>query len=395
LAAPSSQLGEFSQRAAELRAAYEQLVTRPNTPVAGNGVFERFAHPVITPQHVPLEWRYDFSPQRNPYLLERIGVNATFNSGAIKHHDRIVLCVRVEGADRKSYFALAESSSGTEGFRFRESPLAIPDLDPAETNVYDMRLVAHEDGWIYGLFCSERHDELAPEDLSAAVAECGIIRSRDLENWERLPNLITPSRQQRNCVLHPEFVQGQYAFYTRPLSTFVSSNSRLGICWGLCENITRPVLDIEHPVALRDYHTIDESKNGLGPAPLKTSAGWLQLAHGVRQTAAGLRYVLYLFLTALEDPFRVIARPAGYFLAPEGEERVGDVSNVVFSNGWVALDSGDVLIYYGSSDTRLHVARSSISRLLDYVQQTPADGLRSHESVRRIRDLIAVNRQVP
>jgi 4-O-beta-D-mannosyl-D-glucose phosphorylase len=324
-----------------------------------------------------------------------MGVNATFNSGAIEHNGKILLMVRVEGVDRKSFFAVAESPNGVDNFCFRDYPIQLPETSDPDINVYDMRLVKHEDGWIYGLFCTERKDHAAPRtDTSSAIAQCGIVRTKDLSRWERLPDLATKSPQQRNVVLHPEFIHGKYAFYTRPQDGFIEAGSGGGIGWGLCESIEKPVIDSEIIIDDRAYHTIKEVKNGLGPAPIKTGKGWLQLAHGVRNTAAGLRYVLYLFLTDLKDPAKVLARPAGYFMAPEGDERVGDVSNVVFSNGWVKRDNGEVLIYYGSSDTRMHVAVCTVERLLDYVLHTPEDRLRTGESVQQRIQLIKKNLEV-
>ncbi|HTY60326.1 MAG TPA: glycosidase, partial [Bacteroidota bacterium] len=342
-----------------------------------------------------LEWRYDLSCATNPHLMERLGINATFNAGAIDHRGSILLMLRVEGADRKSFFAVAESPNGIDRFRLWDFPVTMPETDDPDTNVYDMRLTRHEDGWIYGLFCTERKDPAAPRtDLSAAIAQCGIARTKDLVRWDRLPDLKTGSPQQRNVVLHPEFVQGKYAFYTRPQDGFIEAGSGGGIGWGLSERIDGAQIASEIIIDDRAYHTIKEVKNGLGPPPLKTPGGWLHLAHGVRNTAAGLRYVLYMFLCDLHVPYRVIARPGGYFLAPEGEERVGDVSNVVFSSGWVMRPSGEVFIYYGSSDTRMHVATSTVEKLLDYVLHTPEDGLRSAASVRQRVELIHRNRKI-
>jgi 4-O-beta-D-mannosyl-D-glucose phosphorylase len=343
---------------------------------------------------VPLTWRYDLDYETNPYLMERLGINATFNVGAIEIDGRVLLVARVEGWDRKSFFAVAESRTGVDGFRFWDRPLVMPETGDPDTNVYDMRLVQHEDGWLYGLFCTERHDPAQPEDLSAAVAQCGIARTRDLVHWERLPDLVTRAAQQRNVVLHPEFVEGKYAFYTRPLSTFADTGSGEGIGWGLCDDIEHAVIDEEQIVDQRVYHTIKEGKNGLGPAPIKTDQGWLQLAHGVRDTAAGMRYVLYLFVTDLDRPNVVTHAPGGYFLAPMGEERVGDVSNVAFSNGWVARENGEVLIYYGASDTRTYVARTTIDRLLDYAIHTPEDPLRSFACVQQRIALIERNLEI-
>lgn len=387
----------FSSRLRTLTAAHDALLTRPNTPQpTTNGVYQRYQHPVLTADHAPLAWRYDLSPDSNPYLMERIGVNAVFNAGAIKWQGRYVVVARVEGADRKSFFAVAESPNGIDNFRFWDQPIVLPETAEPDTNVYDMRLTAHEDGWIYGLFCTERRDPAAPAaDQSAAVASCGIARTRDLVTWERLPDLQTRSAQQRNVVLHPEFVQGQYAFYTRPQDGFIDAGSGGGIGFGLSASIEAAEVTEEVLIDPKQYHTVYEVKNGLGPAPLKTAQGWLHLAHGVRNTAAGLRYVLYLFLTDLHELTRVTHKPGGYFLAPEGEERVGDVSNVVFSNGWIADETGQVFIYYASSDTRLHVATTTVDQLLDYVQNTPADGLRSATSVQAIQELIAHNQAAP
>ncbi|MEI7591037.1 MAG: glycosidase [Deltaproteobacteria bacterium] len=385
----------FSARLAGLERKHKALVALKNRvdPEWTSGVFERYVHPVITAAHVPLEWRYDLNPATNPFLLERLGVNAAFNAGAIEWKGRILLCVRVEGCDRKSFFAMAESKSGTEGFQFWDEPCVIPETQNPDTNVYDMRLVSHEDGCIYGLFCTERREAGAPEsDQSSATAQCGLVRTRDFQTWERLPDIKTPSAQQRNVVLHPEFVEGKYALYTRPQDGFIDTGSGGGIGWALCSSMEEATTGEETIIDRRVYHTINELKNGQGPAPIKTKEGWLHLAHGVRTTAAGLRYVLYLFLTDLKDPTKILAKPQGYFIAPEGGERVGDVSNVVFSNGWVARKDGSVLIYYASSDSRLHVATSSLERLLDYVKNTPADGLRSAASVGQRVELIRANK---
>lgn len=376
----------FNKRFEILNTAWHQLADRQNQPVEpGNGIFTRYRYPVLTAAHVPLTWRYDLDVRSNPYLMERIGVNAVFNAGAIKWEGRYLLMARVEGADRKSFFAVAESPNGIDGFRFRDYPVLLPETADPDVNVYDMRLTAHEDGWIYGLFCTERKDPAAPaHDFSMAVAQCGIVRTRDLQHWERLPDLKTPSPQQRNVVLHPELVNGQYAFYTRPQDGFITSGTGGGIGFGLSRTITEPLIEKEEIVDPKAYHTVYETKNGLGPQPVKTPYGWLHLAHGVRNTAAGLRYVLYLFMTDLEDLTRIIYKPAGYFLAPEGEERTGDVSNVVFSNGWIVEPDGRVFIYYASSDTRMHVATSTLDQLTDYVRHTPPDGLHSGASVRTI-----------
>lgn len=369
----------------------EQLLVRKNTPTSTNGICARYTHPVLTREHAPLNWRYSFDPHTNPLLEERFGINAVFNSGAIKWNDKYILVARVEGLDRKSFFAVAESPNGVDNFRFWPEPITLPACDQPETNVYDMRLTLHEDGWIYGTFCSERHDPAAPaNDLSTAIASAGIIRTKDLLSWERFPNMKSRS-QQRNIVLHPEFVEGKYAFYTRPQDGFIEAGSGGGISWALVDDITHAEIRDEVVVDPRHYHTIKELKNGEGPAPIKTPRGWLHLAHGVRGCAAGLRYVLYAYVTALEAPSKVIASPAGYLLAPYGEERTGDVSNVLFSNGWIADDNGAVYIYYASCDTRMHVAVSSVERLLDYCFSTTPDGLTSAESVKVIRRLILEN----
>lgn len=383
----------FYSRLAQLTAQHELLLHRPNEASADtNGIVQRYIHPVLTAAHVPLEWRYDLNPDDNPYLMERIAVNAVLNAGAIKWQNKYLLMARVEGADRKSYFAIAESEDGVQGFRFWDTPCVIPETDDPDTNVYDIRLVAHEDGWIYGLFCTERRAKGVPaSDQSSAVAQCGIVRTQDLKTWERLPDLITPSPQQRNVVLHPEFVQGKYAFYTRPQDGFIDAGRGGGIGLGFATSMEQAVITEELLLDRKIYHTVYELKNGLGPAPIKTSHGWLHLAHGVRNTAAGLRYVLYLFMTDLADIGKVIYKPAGYFMAPEGEERIGDVSNVLFSNGWVADEDGRVLIYYASSDTRMHVATSTVDQLLDYVMHTPADSYRSAGSVANILSLIHKN----
>ena len=384
---------DFRQAVQRLLSEHEQLITRKNSIAAGgNGIFDRYVNPVLTAGHAPVFWRYDLDYETNPMLLERIGVNAAFNSGAMELDGRIVLAVRVEGADRKSFFAIAESDTGIDGFRFRDFPVSMPEISNPDINVYDMRLVQHQDGWIYGLFCTERKDpNAASGDLSSAVAQGGIARTRDLDTWERLPDLKTKSPQQRNVVLHPEFVSNKYAFYTRPQDDFIDAGSGGGIGWGLADSIENAVIKHEQIINHREYHTIKETKNGLGPSPIKTSKGWLHLAHGVRGTAAGLRYVLYLFLCDLNEPWKLTHEPAGYFLAPEGDERIGDVSNVVFSNGWAARSNGQVFIYYGSSDTRMHVAVSSVERLLDYVVYTPTDPLRSHACVEQRSKMIKRN----
>jgi 4-O-beta-D-mannosyl-D-glucose phosphorylase len=387
-------LDAFQRRLNRLQAEYDALITRPNAPDEdwSNGVFERYRYPILTAAHTPLFWRYDLNPMTNPYLMERLGINAVFNPGAIELDGRICLVCRVEGYDRKSFLAVAESANGVDNFRFWDYPVVMPETDDPDTNVYDMRLVKHEDGWIYGLFCTERQDPNAPPgDLSSAVAQGGIARTRDMKTWERLPDLKTRSPQQRNVVLHPAFVAGQYAFYTRPQDDFIQAGSGGGIGWGLSKSMNPAVIEDETIVDSRAYHTIKEIKNGQGPAPIKTPKGWLHLAHGVRNTAAGLRYVLYLYLSDLREPWRVTHRPGGYFLAPVGDERVGDVSNVTFSNGWVCRPDGVVFIYYASSDTRCHVATSTVDRLLDYVMNTPEDGLRSAASVAQRIELVRRN----
>jgi 4-O-beta-D-mannosyl-D-glucose phosphorylase len=384
---------EYNRRLAALIKDHERLLRRKNkNDPRWNGIYTRYVYPVLTAAHTPLSWRFDLNHATNPRLMERIGVNATFNAGAIEHDGKVLLAVRVEGTDRKSFFAIAESRNGIDNFRFRDYPIVMPETDAPDINVYDMRLVRHEDGWIYGLFCTERKDPEAPRtDTSSAVAQCGIARTKDLVAWERLSDLRSGSPQQRNVVLHPEFINGKYAFYTRPQDGFIDAGSGGGIGWGLSGGIEHACVEREFIIDDRAYHTVKEVKNGLGPAPIKTGKGWLQLAHGVRNTAAGLRYVLYMFLSDVNDPSKVIAHPGGYFLAPEGDERVGDVSNVVFSNGWVKRKSGEVLIYYASSDTRMHVAVSDADTLLDYVTNTPEDGLRSGLSVQSRVGLIERN----
>jgi 4-O-beta-D-mannosyl-D-glucose phosphorylase len=372
---------------------HEKFITRKNEPLAeSNGIYQRYKYPVLTGAHAPVFWRYDLNPDTNPFLMERIGVNAAFNSGAMEWNGKIVLAVRTEGVDRKSFFAIAESENGIDNFRFWDFPIAMPETDIPDTNVYDMRLTKHEDGWIYGLFCTERRDPNAPEfDQSAANAQCGIARTKDLIKWERLPDLITRGGQQRNVVLHPEFINGKYGLYTRPQDGFIDAGKGGGIGWGLCDNMERAIVNEEKIIEPKMYHTIKEVKNGQGPAPIKSDKGWLHMAHGVRNTAAGLRYVLYMFMTDLKDPSKVIHRPGGHFIGPEGEERVGDVSNVVFSNGWVAKKNGDVFIYYGSSDTRMHVVTSTVDKLVDYCINTPEDDFRSAASVSVRSKLIEKN----
>ena len=382
----------FDQRMQTLLEEYETLLSKRNTPLSdNNGWFQRYKNPVLTAAHTPLFWRYDLNPETNPFLMERLGINATMNAGAIKWQGKYVLMVRVEGVDRKSFFAIAESPNGIDNFRFRDYPVFIPESHEPATNLYDMRLTAHEDGWIYGIFCVERFDETAERgDLSKAKASAGIVRTKDMISWERLPDIESTS-QQRNVVLHPEFVDGKYALYTRPQDGFINAGSGLGIGWALVDDMAKAVITEEKIVDRRFYHTIKELKNGEGPAPIKTPKGWLHLAHGVRACAAGLRYVLYLYMTSLEDPSKLIASPGGYFMAPQGEERVGDVSNVLFSNGWIADDDGTVFIYYASSDTRMHVATSTVDRLVDYCLHTPEDGLLSASSVQLLKDQIDRN----
>ncbi|WP_435170909.1 glycoside hydrolase family 130 protein [Paenibacillus glycanilyticus] len=383
----------FMEKLQRLHAEHKELLTRPNTPVhGGNGIYDRYAYPVITAAHAPVYWRYDLNPETNPHLMERIGVNAAFNPGAIELNGKFYLVVRVEGHDRKSFFAVAESVNGIDGFRFWDYPIVMPETDIPDVNVYDMRLTKHEDGWIYGVFCTERKDPEAKRgDTSSAVASAGIARTRDLKAWERLDDLRTPSPQQRNVVLHPEFVNGKYAFYTRPQDGFIEAGSGGGIGWGLSTSIEHATIELETIVDEKKYHTIKEVKNGQGAAPIKTEIGWLHIAHGVRNTAAGLRYVIYAFMTDLNDPSKVIYAPGGHLIAPDGDERVGDVSNVVFTNGLIARDNGEVYIYYASSDTRCHVAVTTVQKLVDYVVNTPADPLRSYACVQQRSELIANN----
>ncbi|MCQ2196167.1 MAG: glycosidase [Bacteroidaceae bacterium] len=396
---------DFKEKVKALRERHEALLTRVNPKKEwGNGIYDKYEYPILTAEHTPLEWRYDFNEQTNPYLMQRIMMNATFNSGAIKLDGKYLLVARVEGADRKSFFAVAESPNGIDQFRFWEEPITMPEaplLSPEgevigtddATNVYDMRLTQHEDGWIYGLFCAERHDDSMPDDLSAATATCGIARTKDLKTWERLPDLKAQC-QQRNVCLHPEFVDGKYALYTRPQDGFIDAGSGGGIGWALVDDMARAEIKEEKIINARRYHTIMEVKNGEGPHPIKTAKGWLHLAHGVRGCAAGLRYVLYMYMTSLEDPTKVIAQPGGYFLVPEGYEYIGDVMNVAFANGWIADEDGRVLIYYASSDTRMHVAESTIDRLVDYCMNTPEDGYYSGKSVETIKALIRKNKTV-
>lgn len=387
---------EFKKRTQALFAQHQKLLKRRNPKIDGsNGIYDRYTHPVLTAEHTPLIWRYDFDYRSNPYLQERMGINAVFNAGAIEHNGKILVIGRVEGVDRKSFLAVAESANGVDNFRFWDYPILLPQTDNPDVNVYDIRVVKHEDGWIYGLFCTERKDPKVPTwDTSSAVAQCGIVRTKDLKKWERLPDLKTKSPQQRNVVLHPEFVNGQYALYTRPQDDFIQAGKGGGIGWGLSKSMENPVVEDEVIMDNREYHTIKEVKNGLGPAPIKTDKGWLHLAHGVRNTAAGLRYVLYMFLADLKRPQVITHRPAGYFIGPQGDERLGDVSNVVFSNGWVTRKDGTVFIFYASSDTRLHVATSTVDKLLDYVMHTPEDPLLSHKCVEQRYALIKKNLEI-
>lgn len=382
---------DFNKRLERLTQEHEALITRANEAIEGNGVYERYRYPILTGEHAPLFWRYDLDPQTNPYLMERFGIHAAFNSGAIKWGDKYVLAVRVEGADRKSFFAIAESPNGVDNFRFWDHPITMPEYGEPAINIYDMRLTKHEDGWIYGIFCVERKDpNAAPGDLSSAVAAAGVARTHDLVNWERLPDIVSTS-QQRNVVLHPEFVDGKYALYTRPQDGFIDAGNGGGIGWALVDSMESAVIGEEKIINLRHYHTIKEVKNGEGPHPIKTDKGWLHLAHGVRGCASGLRYVLYLYMTSLEDPSKVIAEPAGFFMVPEGEEFIGDVMNVLFSNGWIADEDGKIFVYYASSDTRMHVATSSVDRLVDYCLHTEPDELRTGLSVERLNRLIDKN----
>jgi 4-O-beta-D-mannosyl-D-glucose phosphorylase len=383
----------FEKRLERLQQVHGELIKRKNKKKEEwNGIYQRYEHPVLTAAHTPLFWRYDLNKETNPHLMERFGINAVFNSTAIKWNGKYLLIARVEGNDRKSFFAVAESPNGIDNFRFWNYPITLAEREDPDVNVYDMRIVQHEDGWVYGIFCTERRDpDASPADQSAAVAQCGIVRTKDFLNWERLADLKTPSPQQRNVVLHPEFIGGRYGFYTRPQDSFIDPGNGGGIGFGLSNCMEDAAIENEIVIDHKQYHTVYEAKNGLGPSPLKTAKGWLHLAHGVRNTAAGLRYVLYLFLTDLQDPSKVIKKPAGYFMAPEDEERIGDVSNVLFSNGWIMDDDGTVFIYYASSDSRQHVAVSTIERLMDYVINTPEDGFRSAASVARLNLVIENN----
>ena len=383
----------YQEKVQALRQRHEALLQRKNQVVeGGNGIYEKYVYPILTAEHTPLEWKYDFNEQDNPFLMQRIMMNAVLNAGAIKLDGRYLLVCRVEGADRKSFFAVAESPNGIDQWRFWEEPITMPDTEDPATNIYDMRVTQHEDGWIYGVFCAERHDPSQPGNLSAATATAGIARTKDLKTWERLPDLKTKS-QQRNVVLHPEFVDGKYALYTRPQDGFIDTGSGGGMGWALVDDMTHAEVKEEKIIYERKYHTITEVKNGEGPHPLKTEKGWLHLAHGVRGTADGLRYVLYMYMTSLEDPTKVIAKPGGFFLVPEGNEYIGDVMNVAFANGWIKDEDGKVFIYYASADTRMHVATSSVERLVDYCMNTPEDGLTTSASVETIKKLVAKNKK--
>jgi len=384
----------FDTRYSEIRKKHTELIERENSSVFSmNGIYNRHKNPVLTRDHIPLEWRYDFDPESNPFFMERIGFNAVFNAGAFKLNGKYLLIARVEGNDRKSFFAVAESPNGIDNFRFWDQPVTIPQTDKWDTNVYDMRITQHDDGWIYGVFCTERKDPSAPEgDTSTAMAEAGIVRTKDLKNWERLPDLISTTGQQRNVVLFPHLINGKYAFFTRPQDGFIDTGKGGGIGFGLSDSIEKPEVKEETIVDAKTYHTIYEVKNGLGPAPFRTDLGWLHLAHGVRNTAAGLRYTLYMFMTDLEKPWLVTHKPHGHLIAPMKEERVGDVSNVVFSNGWIKDDDGKIYIYYASSDTRMHVATSTLEQLVDYCINSPADQLHSHLSVETIKKLMHKNK---
>ncbi|MBN1997518.1 glycosidase [candidate division KSB1 bacterium] len=386
---------EYNKKIQKMMEEHEEFLKRPNVKIHGNGVFDRYKYPVLTNKHAPVFWRYDLHESDNPYLMERIGINCTFNSGAIHLNGKFYLIARVEGFDRKSFLAVAESPNGVDNFRFWDYPVVMPETEDPDTNVYDMRIIKHEDGWLYGVFCTERKDpNVSREDTSSAIAQCGVARTKDMKTWERLDDVKTNSPQQRNVVLHPEFVNGKYAFYTRPQDGFLEAGTGGGIGWGLSASIEHAVIDKEEIIDDRQYHTIKELKNGQGPAPIKTKKGWLHLAHGVRGTAAGLRYTLYLLLSKLDQPNVVTHSPGGFFIAPDGEERIGDVSNVVFCNGWASTDNGDVYIYYASSDTRQHVATTTIDRLLDYVMNTPPDPLRSFACVQQRIKLINKNMSV-
>ncbi len=383
----------YEERLKWLKETHKELLGKKNVQIEGNGIFVRYENPVLTAAHAPIEWRYDLHKETNPYLMERFGIHAVMNSGAIKYDGKYILVARVEGADRKSFFAVAESPNGIDNFRFWPRPVTMPEFGEPATNVYDMRLTAHEDGWIYGIFCVERKDHSRPDDLSAAVACAGVARTKDLVNWERLPDIIS-SHQQRNVVLHPEFVDGKYALYTRPQDGFIDAGNGPGIGWALVDSMESAVIGDEKVLSRRRYHTIMECKNGEGPHPIKTPKGWLHLAHGVRGCASGLRYVLYMYMTSLEDPSEVIAEPAGFLMAPEGCEYIGDVMNVLFTNGWICDPDGKVFIYYASSDTRMHVATSTVDRLVDYCLNTSPDGLGTGASVETLNKLIDRNKDI-
>lgn len=389
---------DFQKRKTEIENEFQVLIQQKNEPkkTVGNGIFTRYKNPILTASHAPIEWRFDLNPATNPLLLERIGVNATLNSGAMKWNGKYIVAVRVEGNDRKSFIAIAESPNGIDNFIFWEKPCVLPQIEGnPDTNVYDMRLVNHEDGWIYGVFCTERKDTNAPKgDTSSAIANAGIVRTKDLVTWERLPDLISNTGQQRNVVFHPEFVNGKYAVYTRPQDGFIDIGNGGGVGLGFIDDVSNPIVQEETIIYGKQYHTVYELKNGLGPAPIKTEKGWLHLAHGVRNTAAGLRYTLYMFMTDLNDISKVIYKPAGHFMAPEGSERVGDVSNVLFSNGWIEDEDGTVFIYYASSDTKMHVAVSSVEKLVDYVTNTPEDTFTSAGSVKTIIELVNKNKAI-
>jgi 4-O-beta-D-mannosyl-D-glucose phosphorylase len=385
---------EFDTKLKELFNEHSKLITKKNKKRKnGNGIYDRYKHPVVTRNHAPVFWKYDLNYESNPHLMTRLGVNTTFNAGAIKLNGKYLMVLRVEGFDVKSFFAVAESPNGIDNFKFWNQPIAMPVNDDPETNVYDIRLTQHDDGWIYGLFCAERKDKSTPGDSSAAIASCGIARTRDLKSWERLPDLKSNASQQRNCVLHPEFVDGKYMIYTRPQMSFIETGDS-GIAVGYCDSMENAEIEEEKVIDPRTYHTVKEVKNGQGPAPIKTSEGWIHLAHGVRRTAAGLRYSLYCFMTDLNNPAKVIKRPSGHFIEPLGKERVGDVSNVTFSNGWILDDNGMVYIYYASSDTRMHVATTTLEKLIDYVMNTPEDPGRTELCALQRKDLISKNLKI-
>lgn len=390
----NSQKATFQKRKQLVFEEHQRLINEPNPQVTDfyNGIFHRYKNPILTPHHIPIEWRYDLDPNSNPLFMERLEINSVFNAGAIEWNGKILVIPRIESNDVKSFFGIAESENGTEHFKFWDYPIVMPQTEDPDMNVYDIRLVEHEDGWVYGIFCAERKDKSKPHDSSAAIAQSGLARTKDLINWERLPDIMSSSPQQRNCVLHPEFVNGEYAFYTRPMDGFIETGGGGGIGWGTCKDIHHPKLENEVIIDPKKYHTVKEVKNGLGPAPIKTKVGWLHLAHGVRRTAAGLRYVLYLFLCDLNEPWKVVRKIDRHFIAPMGIERVGDVSNVVFSNGWVKRKNGEVLIYYASSDTRMHVATTTVDQLVDYILNTPEDAGRTYDCVQQRIELINKNK---